>query len=367
MEAASLRAGRVFGVLNMLKPSGMTSHDVVSHVRRLTGGIKAGHGGTLDPGAAGVLPVALGSSTRLLEYCLGWDKEYVAEITFGVSTSSDDAQGTILSETPAEWLTERDVTSALSRIAERREQRPPRVCALKYEGKRLYRLAAQKESVPLEPRPVMIYRMEVKRWEPGPRPRAVIKVICSHGTYIRSIARDAGEELGVGAHVSFLVRTRSGRFSVDKAITLEELEEEMAKGGLPGLERILMDPAEVLDYMPAVKLDRRGFMLASNGSLASRNHIVEWLGPVCPCVPVYPNTEEKRSVPGKTYAYPSYGPRDILSGGGLPGGARNEGALGMTGSERLVNVRLLSEDGAFFGVGCVDHAGRVRPLKITNR
>lgn len=351
MEAVNRKTGRVWGFLNLLKPPGMTSHDVVSHVRRLTGGIKAGHGGTLDPGAAGVLPIALGSCTRLLEYCLGWDKEYVAEITFGVSTLSDDAQGTVLSETPAEWLLERDVTSALARIAERQEQRPPRVCALKYEGERFYRLAAQKKSISLKPRPVTIYRIELLRWEPGPKPRAVVKVICSHGTYIRSIARDVGEELGVGAHVSFLVRTRSGRFSVAEAITLEELEGEITKRGLPGLEQILVNPVDVLDYMPAVKLNRRGFMLASNGSLVSRDHIVEWLDPACP------NTKEK--LPGKSYVGALNGFCNTLSDDGLLDGAPSKGALGVTR-----NVRLLSEDGAFFGVGYVDHAGRIRPVKV---
>lgn len=346
MKTAGRRVGRISGFLNLLKPPGMTSHDAVSYVRRLTGGIRVGHGGTLDPGAAGVLPLALGASTRFLEYCLAWDKEYVAEITFGVSTSSDDAQGVVLSEQSAEWLVEHDVALALTRIAERREQAPPRVCALRYEGKRLYELTAQKKDVPLKPRPVTIYRIDLNRWEPGPRPRAIVKVVCSHGTYIRSIARDAGEDLGVGAHVSFLVRTRSGRLSADKAITLEELSETLVGSGSTGLERVLMSPVDVLAYMPAVKLNRRGFAQVSNGGVAPRDDIIEWVNP------------EAQSPPVKWHGYAGRSPAGISSEAGSSNGRYG------SGTASAGKVRLLSENGAFFGVGRVDQTGSIRPVKI---
>jgi tRNA pseudouridine55 synthase len=354
--------GDISGFLNVCKPPGMTSYDVVSYMKKLSGMKKIGHGGTLDPAAAGVLPLAFGTSTRFLEYCLSWDKEYIAEITFGVSTWTDDAQGEVISEKTAQWLKERDVTQALDNMVGEQLQMPPRVSALKYRGKRFYRLAAQKEEVPLRYRPVTIYRIQMNRWEPGQKPRAIVAISCSQGTYIRSIARDLGENLKVGAHVSFLVRCRSGIFALEEASTLDEIEESAEKGVLFSERGHFILPERVLSYLPAVRLNSFASRLISNGSHVTRDDVIEWVRPEgqdpdfkdkpfnrtreCDCILESLKATPKGDESGR--AGPS---RDCIS-------------ESVKGRSHEGDVRLIAKDGTFLGTGYLDDKGRIIPRKI---
>lgn len=211
------------GILNLLKPPGMTSHDVVSVVRRTLGIKKVGHTGTLDPGVAGVLPICVGRATRLAEFIAGADKAYRAEITFGVTTDTQDSFGVVQSEQSAAHLTKGDVAYALARFHGPIEQVPPMVSAVKVGGKRLYELAREGVEVERKARTITIHRLQLLDFRPGERPTAFVDVVCSKGTYVRTIAHDLGQMLGVGAHLSHLVRTRSGDFTLPEAATLEEL------------------------------------------------------------------------------------------------------------------------------------------------
>jgi len=229
------------GVLNLLKPPGMTSHDVVAFVRRTLGEKKVGHTGTLDPGVAGVLPVCIGRATRLAEYIAGSDKAYRAEITFGVTTSTQDSFGEVLAEVEASHLTRGDVAYALTRFHGPIDQVPPMVSAVKVEGRRLYELAREGVEVERAARRVTIHKLQLLDFRPGPRPVAYVDVVCSKGTYVRTLAHDLGQHLKVGAHLSYLVRTRSGGFTLAEAATLEELAAGQAR---------LLPPAAALGDMP---------------------------------------------------------------------------------------------------------------------
>ncbi|BAD40510.1 tRNA pseudouridine(55) synthase TruB [Symbiobacterium thermophilum] len=247
-RAQNEAASEVDGVLNLLKPPGMTSHDVVAFVRRALGVKKAGHTGTLDPGVAGVLPVCVGRATRLAEYIAGSDKAYRAEITFGVATDTQDGFGEVVAEADASHLTRGDVAYALTRFHGPIEQVPPMVSAVKVGGKRLYELARKGVEVEREPRRVFIHRLQLLDFRPGPRPVAYIDVVCSKGTYVRTLAHDLGRFLQVGAHLSYLVRTRSGPFVLAQAATLEELAAGKAR---------LLPPAAALGDMPRVTVSGR--------------------------------------------------------------------------------------------------------------
>ncbi|HYF95509.1 MAG TPA: tRNA pseudouridine(55) synthase TruB [Symbiobacteriaceae bacterium] len=229
------------GILNLLKPPGMTSHDVVSVVRRVLAIKKVGHTGTLDPGVAGVLPICVGRATRLAEYIAGEDKAYRAEITFGVTTDTQDSFGAVTGETDASHIGRGDVAYAITKFQGPIMQVPPMVSAVKVDGKRLYELAREGVEVEREARPVTIHRLQLLDFRPGLHPVAFVDVVCSKGTYIRTLAHDLGQALGVGAHMSYLVRTRSGPFTLQQAATLEEL----AAGRAP-----VLTPAAALGAMP---------------------------------------------------------------------------------------------------------------------
>lgn len=229
------------GILNLLKPPGMTSHDVVNVVRRVLGVKKVGHTGTLDPGVAGVLPICVGRATRLAEFIAGEDKAYRAEITFGVTTDTQDSFGAVLTEADASHIGRGDIAYAITKFQGQIMQVPPMVSAVKVDGKRLYELAREGVEVEREARPVTIHRLQLLDFRPGARPVAFVDVTCSKGTYIRTLAYDLGQALGVGAHMSYLVRTRSGPFVLEEAATLEELAAGRAA---------MLSPATALGAMP---------------------------------------------------------------------------------------------------------------------
>ena len=214
------------GLVVVDKAAGMTSHDVVARVRRLAGTRRVGHGGTLDPMATGVLVIGVGRATRLLTYVIGSDKSYDATIRLGQTTVTDDAEGEVVSSTPAGQLGDEAIRGELAAFVGEIDQVPSAVSAIKVDGKRAYARVFAGETVALEPRRVTIARLDVLAVHPSPTGSTVdveVSVDCSSGTYIRSIARDLGTALGVGGHLTALRRTAVGGFTLAEAATLDEL------------------------------------------------------------------------------------------------------------------------------------------------
>jgi len=210
----------VHGIFNIDKPAGMTSHDVVDAVRRLVGQRQVGHAGTLDPLATGVLVVCLGNATRLIEFMVGHDKEYRVTIRLGVETDTYDAEGAVVRESPVPSLTQEQLRHVLARFVGEIEQRPPRYAAVRHRGKRLYEWARAGVQVEPELRRVTVYALELEAWTP---PDLTLRVVCSAGTYVRSLAHDLGRALGTGGHVRSLRRLASGPFRVESAVPLSQL------------------------------------------------------------------------------------------------------------------------------------------------
>ncbi|HLJ61863.1 MAG TPA: tRNA pseudouridine(55) synthase TruB [bacterium] len=245
------------GVLCVLKPPGMTSHDVVDVVRRLVGLRRVGHTGTLDPGAAGVLVCCLGRATRLSEFLTDADKEYRVELRLGMSTDSGDAYGAPLPPpdlaAAARAVPRAELDAVLRRFTGEIQQVPPMVSAIHHEGTRLYRLARKGEVVDREARQVSIYRIDVLDASPDGR-TVLLHVSCGKGTYIRKLCADIGEALGVGGYAHFMVRTRAGQFELEDAVTLDELAALAARGALADVVHP-MDRA--VSHLPAVDLPDR--------------------------------------------------------------------------------------------------------------
>lgn len=216
------------GFLNVHKPEGWTSFDVVNFVRRLTRVKRAGHGGTLDPAATGVLPVAVGRATRLLEYLGDARKVYRATVVLGVETDTYDAEGRVVAVSEAGHVSRRDVEAVLPRFTGEVLQTPPPYSAIKRGGKPLYEYARKGIAVEVEPRPVVIHRIDLVEFA---LPAFVLEVECGKGTYVRSLAHDLGQALGTGAHLRSLVRTRVGPFSLEEAVTPEALRAAGRDGG----------------------------------------------------------------------------------------------------------------------------------------
>lgn len=228
----------VSGILNLDKPQGMTSHDVVNRVRRATGIRKVGHAGTLDPMATGVLLVCVGRATRLAEYLTGANKSYRATVRLGVETDTYDAEGRVLHTNPVA-ISQEAVMAALAEFCGPIAQVPPMYSAIKRGGQPLYKLARKGVTVVREPRPVLISHIALTDWSP---PDFSFDVACSAGTYVRSLAHDLGQSLGCGAHLTGLVRSQSGSFFLDDALPLDDLSAvwkdhlqpmEVAVAGLP--------------------------------------------------------------------------------------------------------------------------------------
>ncbi|RME81625.1 MAG: tRNA pseudouridine(55) synthase TruB [Caldilineae bacterium] len=206
------------GVLNIDKPAGMTSHDVVAAVRRHTGIRKVGHAGTLDPLATGVLLVCVGQATRVVEYLQRGQKEYVVRIRLGEETTTYDAEGEVVARHEVPALTAHELRAVLQGFVGEVMQQPPMYSAVKYRGRPLYKLAREGKKIEARKRPVRIHAFELLRWE---TPDLEARVVCSPGTYVRSLAHDVGVALGCGAHVQALRRTASGTWRVEDAIPLE--------------------------------------------------------------------------------------------------------------------------------------------------
>ncbi len=242
------------GLLILNKPTGLTSHDVVAHVRRITQTRQVGHAGTLDPMATGVLVVCLGKATRISEYLLGHDKRYRAKIRLGVETNTYDADGAVTATCKVN-VDRADVENALQRFVGKIQQVPPMYSAIKRQGQKMYELARQGIEVVREARSVVVYSIELLDFQ---TPDVTIEVTCSAGTYIRSIAHDLGAASGTGAHLIELTRTASGPFTLDQALELEQLEEQWPAH--------LRSIDEALSDWPLVVLDAADRIRALNGA-----------------------------------------------------------------------------------------------------
>ena len=238
----------ISGVLVVDKPVGMTSHDVVQAIRNGTSLRRAGHTGTLDPRASGVLVILLGPAVRLSEYVSASDKRYQAIIRLGSTTDTFDADGRFTRPEMPINVTEEQFEEALKTFVGEIEQVPPPYSAVKVQGRKAYELARQGEEVDLAPRKITVHHLEVLEWAP---PEVVVDVHCSSGTYVRSLANDLGAKLGTGAYLVGLRRTKSGRFSLRDAVPLRKLQESFQTGNW---YQYLIPAAEALGDWPAVEL-----------------------------------------------------------------------------------------------------------------
>jgi len=239
----------VSGVLVVDKPVGMTSHDVVQIIRRGTGIRRAGHTGTLDPRASGVLVVLIGPAVRLSEFVSAADKRYQATLRMGTSTDTYDAEGRITETRDVSSISEEQFTEIIQNYKGEVEQVPPPYSAVKVKGKKAYQEAREGKDVKLEPRKINVYSLELLEWAP---PEAVIDVFCSSGTYVRSLAHDLGNDLGTGAYLIGLRRTKSGSFTLRDAVPLRQLQDAFLAGEW---YRYLIPAAEALSDWPSIELN----------------------------------------------------------------------------------------------------------------
>jgi tRNA pseudouridine55 synthase len=249
------------GFLVIDKPAGVTSHDVVQHVRRWAKQRRVGHLGTLDPLATGVLPIALGEATKLSQLLTHGEKSYRGRVRLGVETTTYDREGEVVRECDGPWPARDELERALGAFRGDIEQVPPPYSAVKTGGQAAYRRARRGEEVVLEPRKVTIHRLELMEYEP---PYALLEVDCSSGTYLRSIAHDLGRALGVGGHLWELCRTKSGPFTLAQAVKLDELE-------ALGRERVI--PMIAATGLPTFEVDARTARRVANGVQLGRGEV----------------------------------------------------------------------------------------------
>lgn len=246
----------ITGILPVDKPLGWTSHDVVGRIRRVTAQRQVGHAGTLDPLATGVLILVLGKATRFSSYLMATPKVYCAEVVLGATTVTDDAEGSMQSWADVSHLSLSDVERRLPHFVGEIAQVPPRYAAIKHGGEKLYVLARKGETVEPEPRRVMVYSIDMQEWQP---PRLRIRVRCGPGTYIRSLARDLGAALGVGAYLHALRRSASGTFTAAGSCRLPALQSADA------VERNLQPPDRAVLELPALVLPESEMRAARDG------------------------------------------------------------------------------------------------------
>jgi tRNA pseudouridine55 synthase len=249
------------GILLVDKPAGMTSHDVVAQLRRILSERRIGHAGTLDPDATGLLVAGVGRATRLLQFLSGLDKEYRGTVAFGVTTDTLDAAGQILDRHAMPDLTAGDVMTAVASFAGLIEQVPPMVSAIKVAGVPLHVRARRGEEIERAPRPVTIHEIEVEDFVPGPYPEATLRLRCSSGTYVRTLAADLGRMLGGGAHLSRLRRLCVGPYAVEEAIGLEAL------AAAPEPWALVRPPTDALRGWPSAEVDAERARAVGHGAV----------------------------------------------------------------------------------------------------
>lgn len=244
------------GIIVINKPSGYTSHDIVSKIRKKLNIKKVGHTGTLDPLATGVLPILLGTGTKLSQYLINHDKEYIATIKLGVKTDTGDIEGQVIEEKQVPEISKESANDVLKSFLGPQKQVPPMYSAIKVNGKKLYEYARQGEKIEIEPRSIEIYSIELL--ELG-QEQMKIKVACSKGTYIRTLCEDIAEKLETVGTMSALQRTKVGEFDLEKAITVEELENEQI------VQNSLITPEQLFINKPEIKLVSEELVKFLNG------------------------------------------------------------------------------------------------------
>ena len=241
-------------IFNVLKPPQMTSHDVIGFLRRVLNTKKIGHGGTLDPDAAGVLPVFAGSATRLLEFAVEGRKEYIAEFTLGEQTVTGDDSGEVVKTMPVPAFSKQELEAVLAQFTGKQMQLPPMYSAIKINGKKLYQLARQGVEVERTARPIEVYKLELLYYTAN---SFTVRVACSKGTYIRVLGEDLATALGTCGTMSFLLRTRVGAYTIDKACTLQEIAENP--------EACAAEPLTAVAELPKLKVNARQAARITNG------------------------------------------------------------------------------------------------------
>jgi tRNA pseudouridine55 synthase len=303
---------RIDGVLLLNKPRGISSNGALQRVKRLFQAQKAGHTGTLDPLACGLLPICLGDATKFGGELLESDKRYLAVVRFGQTTATGDSEGPVLEDRPVNF-SESDLKTALERFRGEITQIPPMYSALKHQGKPLYELARKGETVARAARHVMIHSLDLVSFEP---PLARLDVLCSKGTYIRTLAEDLGQALGCGAHLAGLERTGIGPYGIGDSVQLDVLEQVPTESR----DSLLKAMDSLVRHWPAVNLSEECARRFTFGQAISRNDLPE---------------------------YASSGASNLESqGGGL--------------------MRVYAEDGAFLGLGEVDPVGSLRPHRLVS-
>jgi len=263
----------VHGVLNLFKPAGMTSHDVVDAVRRILGMQRIGHTGTLDPQATGVLPICVGRATRIAQYLTQADKEYVMTMKLGVTTDTLDAAGKETGRAEVQ-VTRAQFEALLPRFQGEIQQVPPLYSAKKVQGERLYRLARRGQVVERQPVRVRIHSLEILDFAP---PLVKLRAVCSKGTYARSLCDDLGRALGCGGHLQELVRTRAGRFTLEGILTLPTLQERAETGRIG---EVLLSIPEALGHLPAARVVPEAGPLILHGSGVTAGLVAQFPGEV---------------------------------------------------------------------------------------
>ena len=251
----------MFGFINLNKPAGFTSHDCVAKLRKLLNTKKVGHGGTLDPAATGVLPIAVGKATRLLQF-LPESKAYRARIRLGVTTTTDDLEGEVVTSVAVVNLETSQIVASLNNFIGTIDQVPPIYSAIKKDGKKLYELARKGEQIEVEPRTVKIAKIELLNIDRTNGYEIEVDIDCGAGTYIRAIARDLGKQLGVGGTLASLVRTQSCGMQLNDSLTFEQIEARLQQQTFA-----LIEPSLVLNHLDAVCLSDRDSQLWCQGQL----------------------------------------------------------------------------------------------------
>ena len=241
-------------IFNVLKPPKMTSHDVIGFLRRALNTKKIGHGGTLDPDAAGVLPVFAGSATRLLEFAVEGRKEYIAEFTLGAQTDTGDDSGEVVKTLPVPQFTQEQLLAVLARFIGPQLQLPPMYSAIKINGKKLYQLARQGVEVERTARPIEVYKLELLYYT---ETSFTVRVACSKGTYIRVLGEDLATALGTCGTMSFLLRTQVGAYTIDKAFALQEIAANP--------DGCAAEPLTAVDALPKLRVNARQAARITNG------------------------------------------------------------------------------------------------------
>ncbi|MBO0348365.1 tRNA pseudouridine(55) synthase TruB [Phormidium pseudopriestleyi FRX01] len=265
------------GFLNLNKPPGMTSHDCVSRVRRLLRTKRVGHGGTLDPAATGVLPIAVGKATRLLQY-LRQDKAYQATVRLGVTTTTDDLEGETIASAAVPQLTREQVAAQLPQFLGKISQIPPAYSAIQVQGKRLYDLARAGETVEVPSRIVEVHHIKVLDWREGDFPEIDLAIACGPGTYIRAIARDLGAVLGTGGTLAHLTRTESCGLYLKQSLTFEDIETQTTQGTFQ-----LIPPDRVLAHLSQMLLNSTDGRRWCQGQRISLSELGEIVPPLRIC------------------------------------------------------------------------------------